>query len=499
MNSTDPARTAVAFIQYLTALANGGTPSSQTLTTAPQPPVTDPLPRQEEDPRVVRLLADLRGQFPQDTEDGDILPSAAHFLMVERLQSRSLCEEVLRRWSENRGAPWAIQEIEKALDGWVGAQESAQRAARELAAVRKKFEIVTAAELGSGREATHEWLIEGVLLGGQPGFLAGPEKSLKTSLALDAGISLASGKPFLGEFPVPRGRRVLVFSGESGQATVKEKIRLICQAKGVGLADVERMFSCGFRIPHLADPQDLADLQVILRQEAVEVVFIDPLYLCLLVGDGESGKGQASNRHVMGPLFASIAQVCLSAGATPVLVDHTLKRRGRHPLSLGDLAWAGPAEFARQWILVNHRRPYDPQSGTSQLWLTIGGSAGHAGVWQADIEEGQLAGDLTGRRWLVKRVQRDDGTGLRQQGRAARNSKDAAAGKVLAALDRLTKKHGSPPSCSAVKQAAKLYTDEMKEALADLTAEGIVEVVEIQVAIGKGGKRRAKALRRCKK
>ena len=52
-----------------------------------------------------------------------------------------------------------------------------------------------------------EWLIEHVLVKNQPAGIAGPSKTLKTGLSLDAAISLASGTKFLGEFWVPKAAR----------------------------------------------------------------------------------------------------------------------------------------------------------------------------------------------------------------------------------------------------------------------------------------------------
>src|SRR5436190_1675274 len=71
------------------------------------------------------------------------------------------------------------------------------------------------------------WDVEGVMVRGQPMVIGGPPKSLKTSLALDLAISLATATPFLGHFPVPKQRRVAVFSGESGRATVYETVRRV--------------------------------------------------------------------------------------------------------------------------------------------------------------------------------------------------------------------------------------------------------------------------------
>jgi hypothetical protein len=78
---------------------------------------------------------------------------------------------------------------------------------REFASDEERFPFFTASQLNSGLFETR-YLIPGILVAGQPGGIFGAFKTLKTSLAADLLISLASGTPFLGEFPVAQaGRR----------------------------------------------------------------------------------------------------------------------------------------------------------------------------------------------------------------------------------------------------------------------------------------------------
>jgi RecA-family ATPase len=64
------------------------------------------------------------------------------------------------------------------------------------------------------------WLVEDVLVPGQPCVIGGPPKSLKTTLAIDLAVGLGTGTNFLRQFDVPKRRNVALFSGESAEATI---------------------------------------------------------------------------------------------------------------------------------------------------------------------------------------------------------------------------------------------------------------------------------------
>jgi hypothetical protein len=107
-----------------------------------------------------------------------------------------------------------------------------------LALVQTKYEALTCAELDSGNFDL-EYLVDGILVAGQPCIMAGPQKSLKTSLLVDLGISLATGGHFLGYFPILRPVRVTLMTGESGLGTIQETTRRIAYKAGKQLAEID--------------------------------------------------------------------------------------------------------------------------------------------------------------------------------------------------------------------------------------------------------------------
>ena len=106
---------------------------------------------------------------------------------------------------------------------WRGPQ-SAAGAGR---AAEEKVSALFGRRAHSGQYETR-YLVRGILAAGQPGGIFGAFKTLKTSLAADLLISIASGTPFLGRFPVPQPGRVLFLSGESGLPALQSIARRIC-------------------------------------------------------------------------------------------------------------------------------------------------------------------------------------------------------------------------------------------------------------------------------
>lgn len=252
---------------------------------------------------------------------------------------------------------------------------------------------------------SREWIVEGILVRNQAGVIGGPKKCLKTSLIVDLAISIGSGALFLNRFKVPACRRVAVFSGETDQATLQETALRVCASRKVDLSGCSVLWSP--ELPRLNDTSQLEALGSFLDEEKIKVAFIDPLYLCLLSGlKGAS----ASNLYDVGPVLQAAARACLDAGATPVFAHHTrktttTKRDSQEPMDLDDLAFAGIAEFARQWILLSRRTPFVPErGGRHELRLSVGGSAGHNGSWDVNINEGRLLKNFTGRLWHVEVV-----------------------------------------------------------------------------------------------
>ncbi len=368
--------------------------------------------------------------------------------------------------------------ITSAIDWWQESQAKRVRAEGPALAQGFRFDPIDSATFANA-SYRQEWLVNKLLVAQQPCIVGGPKKSLKTSIALELAISLGSGRPFLESFMVPNRVRVAVLSGESGERTLQETARRICKAKGIELPDVNCLW--GFDLPQFARAPDMAELRRGLQQYGVQVLIIDPIYLCTLAGATQ--KMDASNLFHMGPLFLAVSQACLSTGCTPILLHHTLKGTGRDytPLDLDQLAYAGIAEFARQWIILSRREAFVPGSGTHRLWMQVGGSAGHNGLWSVDVDEGQLQEDFSGRTWQVKVATAPTAIAWKEQAKADKKRQEDADddAKVLNATTEGRLK-------SKIKELTSLSDARVNKAIERLVSAGRLRQVDVKYKGGKG-------------
>ena len=105
-----------------------------------------------------------------------------------------------------------------------------------------------------------EWLVNGLMVKNEPGGVAGPSKTLKTSILIDKTISLGTATPFLGRFGVPVARRVALISGESGRRVIQSNARQVCLSRGLTAADLGNVH-WGFTLPQLTNAEHLRVLR----------------------------------------------------------------------------------------------------------------------------------------------------------------------------------------------------------------------------------------------
>ena len=346
----------------------------------------------------------------------------------------------------------------------------------------KRFTCYTSPELDA-ESFPLNYLVENILVEGQPALIAAPKKSLKTNLSIDLALSLAHAGIFVRRFGVPRAVRVGVMSGESGPATIQETARRIAIAKGMQLADFGNVL-WSFDLPRLGDKPDLAALRDLILVHGLEVIILDPAYL-MMPGVGDN----AGNLFVMGEFLKPLSELTQETGCTPIICHHLKKSIAGDPFEppeLENISWAGFQEWARQWILLNRRVRYDPErGGHHELWMSVGGSAGHSGAWGINVDEGTRQ-DAGGRRWDVEVVSAADAYAERsadaeetsraqkQRGQLAREQRQGDA------VRRVLQNHPAGETLRVIRELAGVNTRAIGPILEDLIERGEVERCEVQ-------------------
>lgn len=409
-------------------------------------------------------MTDIRVTIGQRNGDGK---RSVTYQLGENIYPDTL--DVASGWQREQSLRRALQALGLSADNLPALDAEVARLAKESDKAsdrRVEFRRLSCAELDAGNYEL-EYLIDRTLVAGQPCIMAGGKKCLKTSLLLDMGISLAVGGFFLGKLKVNRACRVGIMTGESGLATIQETARRICYAAGRNLADIGGLvFSED--LPRFGSLEHEDALRRFIMDDELEVVVIDPAYLCLPGAD-------AGNLFAQGDLLRGMSKVCTDTGCMMVLAHHTRKTKTDpfSPPELEDIAWAGFQEFARQWLLVGRREAYQPGTGEHRLWLSIGGSAGHTALWAADISEGTRETE-GGRFWQVDLMHANEARGQVEDRKTAekRTKADAALERDKQTVCNTMAKFPQGESKSIVRDASGLYSTRFNAALSALLADG---------------------------
>lgn len=146
------------------------------------------------------------------------------------------------------------------------------------------------------------WLVEGFWMRRSYGIVAGEPKSFKSILTTDLAVSVASGKPFLGLYPVLEQGPVLIIQNENAKWIVKDRVEKMISHKGLtGTVEGKgRKFKVSFppMLPihfinqqgfMLGDPIHQAIVEKVIQEYKPVLTIFDPLYL-MFDGDLNSAK-----------------------------------------------------------------------------------------------------------------------------------------------------------------------------------------------------------------
>jgi hypothetical protein len=283
------------------------------------------------------------------------------------------------------------------------------------------------------------WLIEDLWADQAVGIIGGEPKCGKSFLALDLLVAVASGAPCLRRFAARQQGPVLLYAAEDALHVVRTRLEGICRTAAVSLRDlpVHVITAPSVRLDVAADRQHLqatiADLRPVL-------LVLDPFVRLHRIDENASSE--------VAPLLAYLRELQRRFDLAVVLVHHARKGAGR---VRGGQALRGSSEL-HAWGDSNlYLRRID-----DRLLLSI---------------EHRAAPSMAG---LPLALRGTDGAVALQliEPTAAPRDPPPSPPSPLARLEEVLAHRDRPLSLTELRQACRMRTASLCEALATLTTQG---------------------------
>lgn len=139
------------------------------------------------------------------------------------------------------------------------------------------------------RRPEAQWLIEPLWAASGVGIVGGLPKAMKTWLATELALSVATGTPALGRFPANAKGPVLVFAAEDDPPAMRARFEAVASARGLRLADVA-VFLIEVAELRLDDPAELDRLRRTVADKRPRLLVLDPFVRLVRTVDENSAQ-----------------------------------------------------------------------------------------------------------------------------------------------------------------------------------------------------------------
>lgn len=167
-----------------------------------------------------------------------------------------------------------------------------------------------------------QWLVESLWAASGVGIVGGQPKSLKTWLATELALAVASGGAALGRFAARQHGPVLFFAAEDSPAAMRARFEAVAGARGVRLADVPVLLLDVAEL-RLDDPRQLARLRQTVADVKPRLLVLDPFVRLARLDENSAQEVSA----VLGALRALQREHDLAV----LVVHHMRKSPAAHP------------------------------------------------------------------------------------------------------------------------------------------------------------------------
>lgn len=309
------------------------------------------------------------------------------------------------------------------------------------------FPVSRAGDLPIGG-ATEQWLVRPLWARSAVGFLFGAPKSAKTWFGLELAVSVASGAPCLGRYPVEDPGPVLAYLAEDPLHHVRARIAALCEYRGLTLARL-RMHVITEPCLRLDIPEHLQRLRATIARLRPRLLLLDPFV--------RLHRRSENDVHEISGILGDLRQLQREFDLAITVVHHARKRSAQ-----------SPGEALR---------------GSSDLYAWVD-SAAHL----AKLENGHRRLTIEHRSALspdpilLELASRDDGTCTHLQvlGRAIEKQKRPVQTLAARIIETLEAK-GDPITSQDLRKELKVRNEKLKTVLDDLVEQNAV------VRVGRAG------------
>ena len=208
------------------------------------------------------------------------------------------------------------------------------------------FEPVSMIDLLGKPEVKQGWMVRDFWLKGSNGIVAGEPKTFKSTITLDLAISVASGVPFLGSYPVEETGPVILVQNENADWIIKDRVERMMVGKHlcgeihpldkdytdseeeVGPRQYEVEWPPILPIIHLnnqnfdfSDESHRAEFEKIVQKVKPVLIVFDPLYLMF--------TGDINSAEELNPVLKWLTSV-KNTYKTSVIVVHHFRKGDSH-------------------------------------------------------------------------------------------------------------------------------------------------------------------------
>lgn len=176
------------------------------------------------------------------------------------------------------------------------------------------------------------WLIDDLWLLAGVGLIGAPPKHYKTWLAAELALSVATGTPALGRYPVREPGTVLFFGAEDSSPSLRTRFESIARNRGIVLDGVP-LHLLDITTLHLETPEHIRRLELNLERHRPRLLVLDPFVRIAAIDENSAAEVSA--------VLGALRQLQRRFNVAVLLVHHTRKAAGSSPTQ----AFRGSGDF----------------------------------------------------------------------------------------------------------------------------------------------------------